>query len=262
MQASSAKQLYVHEAGPHDAPAIVFLHGGGVSGRMWQPQLERLPNYYCLVPDLSEQGQSVHIAPFTLDGSAQQVAALIRTRCRNRRAHLVGLSLGGAVALTVLRLTPDLVDHVVVSGTAAGIGRVLGTMSKANARLSRYLNMEMLVKVSIKQFGIPPEHQAMFRDDMLRGATEAFILHYTAALMAMRLPTHTTAPTLVAVGQRETWVAKQAARKIVTTVPHARGVVAPQVGHMWSLQNPNLFTNMVRAWCKDRPLPAALQPLE
>jgi pimeloyl-ACP methyl ester carboxylesterase len=194
MHDGNSMQLYVHEAGSHDAPAIVFLHGGGLSGRMWQPQWERLPDYYCLVPDLPEQGRSVQITPFALDDAAQRVATLIHARCANRRAHLVGLSLGGAVAPTVLRLTPDLVDHVVVSGTAAGLGRMLSTLSKANARLYRYLNVEMLIKLSIKQFGIRAEYQAMFREDVLRDTSEAFIRHYTDALMTMRLPTHTAAP--------------------------------------------------------------------
>src|SRR5690625_526833 len=149
--------MYVEERGSGNAPSIVSLHGGGLSGRMWEPQLDRLPEYHCLVPDLPEQGRSARITPFSLDDAAQRVADLIDSRCRDGRAHLVGLSLGGAVALTVLLHTPELVDRLVVSGTAAGFGRVLGAISKASARLYRYLSTDMLIKASIKQFGIPPE---------------------------------------------------------------------------------------------------------
>lgn len=91
--------LYVHEAGPPNAPAIVFLHGLGASGSMWQPQFEHLRNYHCLAPDLPEHGKSANIGPFTLADSSERVAALIRERTRNGRASIVGLSMGGAVAV-------------------------------------------------------------------------------------------------------------------------------------------------------------------
>ena len=42
--------LYIHEAGdPADSP-IVVLHGGGLSGRMWQPQMDALAEFHCLAP--------------------------------------------------------------------------------------------------------------------------------------------------------------------------------------------------------------------
>jgi pimeloyl-ACP methyl ester carboxylesterase len=68
---------YCHPRGKPQAPWIVFVPGGGPSGRMWQPQLERLPDYYCLAPDLPEHGQSADIKPFTWHGSALLVDALI-----------------------------------------------------------------------------------------------------------------------------------------------------------------------------------------
>ncbi len=41
--------LYLREAGPADAPCIIFLHGLWVSSAMWQPQIERLSHeYHCL----------------------------------------------------------------------------------------------------------------------------------------------------------------------------------------------------------------------
>lgn len=49
--------LSVCECGPATAPTICFLHAGGVSGWMWQPQVEVLQDtYHCLIPDLPEHG--------------------------------------------------------------------------------------------------------------------------------------------------------------------------------------------------------------
>ena len=57
--------FYVNEIGPASAPTLVFLHGGGGGGWMWQPQLEAFTDYHCLVPDLPEHGRSAEVKPFT-----------------------------------------------------------------------------------------------------------------------------------------------------------------------------------------------------
>jgi pimeloyl-ACP methyl ester carboxylesterase len=69
------------------------------------------------------------------------------------------------------------------------------------------------------------------------------------------------APVLIVVGEKETFVAKQHARKLVRAIPGARGLLVSTVGHVWNLQAPDLFTDMLRAWITDSPLPPSLQPL-
>ena len=87
--------LYVQEVGVNNSRSIVFLHGGGVGGWMWRPQIEQLKDeYHLLVPDLPEHGKSADVKPLTLKNSAAQVAELIRTRAHGSRANVVGLSLG------------------------------------------------------------------------------------------------------------------------------------------------------------------------
>ena len=72
LEMSLMAALYVHEAGDSGAPPIVFLHGGGLSGRMWQPQLATLTDFHCLAPDLPEHGR----------------VALCRSRCPVQRQQL------------------------------------------------------------------------------------------------------------------------------------------------------------------------------
>lgn len=253
--------LFTYTSGQPTAPAIVFLHGGGLSGRMWQPQMERLPDYYCLAPDLPEQGKSANEGIFNLDDSARQVAALIRERVPGKQAHIVGLSLGGAVALTLMDIAPDCVDHVIVSGTAARLGKVLGAISKSSAALYKLIKPETLILASLQQQGIPASYTTMFREDLLLTLNASFVQHFTDALMTMRLPCDSSIPTLVAVGERETIPAKQAAHKLRHCLKNSQGIIAPNLGHVWNLQAPDLFTEMIRAWIQDKPLPAALQQM-
>jgi pimeloyl-ACP methyl ester carboxylesterase len=77
MQVINMDDIFVREFGPSHAPAVVLLHGGGVSGWMWNRSASLLRDYHCLIPDLPEHGQSYCIKPFTIEDSAQRIAELI-----------------------------------------------------------------------------------------------------------------------------------------------------------------------------------------
>lgn len=252
---------YVFDAGAADAPTIVFLHGGGLSGQMWQPQIERLGDFHCLVPDLPGHGHNEDAKTWTLEEAAQEVAALIRGCAQNGRAHVVGLSLGGAVGLTLLRVAPETIDHLLVSGSAAHIGRWLGGAALATAWLNRLLPADALLAASFRQFGIPEVYRALVADDLRRSLDPACTRQVIRALMGLELPRVAAVPTLVLVGMRETLPARQAARAIVARVSGVRGGVVRDVGHVWNLQAPDLFVATVRAWVADAPLPAQVVPL-
>jgi pimeloyl-ACP methyl ester carboxylesterase len=73
-------------------------------------------------------------------------------------------------------------------------------------------------------------------------------------------PTAPRSPVLVLVGEKETPVAKSMARRLWRTIPGARGALVRELGHVWNLQAPDLFADVVRAWVRDAPLPGALAP--
>ena len=109
--------LFVRESGPAGAPAIVFLHGGLMSGWTWDSVVGRMQEYHCLVPDLPQYGKSFQQGPFDIGRAADAVAELIRTRVQAGRAHLVGLSLGAQVGVRLLATEPQLIDRAVLAGT-------------------------------------------------------------------------------------------------------------------------------------------------
>jgi pimeloyl-ACP methyl ester carboxylesterase len=251
--------LYVHEAGSLQAPTIVFLHGLGGSGSMWQPQLEHLRDYHCLAPDLPEHGKSANIGPFTLADSSQRVAALIRERARNGRASIVGLSMGAAVAIRLLADMPGILDHVMVSGAAVRIDPVFATINRLNDPFIRFLSPDQLTEVMVRIFDIPEQYRGLLLADLRAFKREAFS-HFNEELTKIELPRNVKIPTLITVGQKETFIVKQAAREISRTLP-AKAVLVPQVGHVWNLEAPHLFSATVHAWVTGAPLPKVLVPL-
>ncbi len=220
--------LSLREKGPADALCIVFLHGLWLSSAMWQPQFERLSNtYHCLAPDLPEHGKSTDI----------------------------GLSLGGSVALRLLHDVPEVVDHLVVSGTAARLSPVIAALSKLGKPLLHILKPAPLISLALG-FTVPQPYLSVLREDVRHLKPEA-IIHVAGALVKTEVLRGVQVPVLVAVGKKEDFMAKRAARELSRTIP-AQAVMAPGVGHIWNLEAPDLFTETVLAWITDQPLPPAL----
>ncbi len=253
--------LYTQEFGPTTAPTIVFLHGGGVGGWMWKPQIAQLQNeYHLLVPDLPEHGQSINVTPLTLQNAAVQVAELIRTRAHGGCAHVVGLSLGAQTTIELLSQSPELIDHAIASGP---LMRPLPGISTTNLMAKMYWpfrNMKWLVKWNMQGLGVPAEYFEEFRKDTAALTIDGFVRmtlangnnHVSPNLQAV------TVPTLVLVGEKELKIMKESVRDLLAAMPSAQGYVVSGAIHNWSLQLPDLFTQTVRAWITGQALPERL----
>lgn len=108
---------------PAVRPAIVFLHGTRLTGAQWTPQVAAVGDRFrCFAPDLPGHGTAAGEV-FRLDRAAEQVAQLIDSEAGGR-AIVVGLSLGGYVAMDVAARWPDRVAGLVLAGaTAEPLGR-------------------------------------------------------------------------------------------------------------------------------------------
>jgi pimeloyl-ACP methyl ester carboxylesterase len=246
--------LYTYRSGEEKNPAILFLHGGGLGSKSWLPVIERLPEFYCLAPDLPEQGRSTDV-PYSISGSAEEVAGIIQTLAPGKKAHLVALSLGGPVALTLLRTHPDLVDHVLLSGSSGHFPRGFTGVGKATIWMYRLYKPETLIRMTLRQHGIPEEYRNLVSEDLKLGMSPAFMRHYMSELGTWELPTRVERPLLLVVGEKEPRAARSIARGYLKRYPSARGVLAPDAKHAWPLQFPDRFAGLVRAWVTDQPLP-------
>jgi pimeloyl-ACP methyl ester carboxylesterase len=253
--------LYDNESGPSGAPSIVFLHGIGASGWMWRDQVASLGEFHCITVDLPGHGKSNQVTWTSLADTADQVAALIKAHATNGRAHVVGLSLGGYVALLLLEHYAKLVDRVVVSGVTVAPMPNRSLLKPQLWLMSALMKRRWYAKMQIKSMHVPLDLQpaatenllAMSMDAYRRIWEEAVDFHVPSALRDVNNPT------LVTAGSNESQIILEAVRVIPKLMPNAEGCLAPGLGHGWNIEAPDLFTAMVRAWISGAPLPAGLQ---
>ena len=268
--------MYVDERGPADAPTIVFLHGGGGGGWMWRPQVEGLPDYHLLVPDLPEHGKSTGDVPFTIDRSAAGVAELIRTRAHGGRATVVGLSEGAQITVALLALAPEIVEAAIVSSALVrpmpGAWMMTPGVLAWTFRLSvtPFKKSEWWMRANMKGAAGVPE---TFIDDFrrtFRETTEQSFVHVIIENQRFRLPAgleRVTAPVLAVCGHGEYEVMRASTRDVAAGIPGGKAYEVFHEGrpsrvqqHNWNMNEPALFNEMIRAWMSGSPLPDALHP--
>ena len=104
--------------GPPGAPAIVFVHGTRLTRSMWRAQLDDLRDTYRVIAlDLPGHG-ALADQPFSVVAASDEVARVIEDAAGGR-AVVVGLSLGGYVAMDLAARRPALVRGLVLSGATA-----------------------------------------------------------------------------------------------------------------------------------------------
>ena len=254
--------LFVRESGPVGAPAIVFLHGGDMSGWSWQPVVERMQQYRCLVPDLPQFGKSFQQGPFEMGRAATAVAQLIRCRVGTGLAHLVGFSLGAQVGVQLLATEPKLVDRAVLCGT------IINTMPYV--RLTRLL-LGMLARNkwyrgavnrhrNARHAGIPSANIDDYREDvrLITGPQFANIVEASAGFTLPEGLDKSDTPALFLTGAKETPLLRRTAAVLAQRMPNGVDRVASGMVHDWPLRYPDLFSRTVDGWLTDTAMPSEI----
>ncbi len=252
--------MYTAESGNKDAASIVFLHGGGTAGWMWNQQVKDLQDFHCLVPDLPGHGKSVDEKWVSFADTADKLAEMIAGKANRGRAHVVGLSLGGYIVVELLSRHSAVIDHAMLTGINALPYRGAGLMKAITALMLPLKNMEFLAKASFKSMNISEEHLPEYLSG-LRNLDDKSYLKLANQAYDFRvppMPENLACPTLVMAGEKEVSNVLKSQPVLMQNIPGATGRIAPAMGHVWSAQAPELFSRTIRCWIEDQPLPDEL----
>lgn len=234
---TSKLALEYHEQGKGEP--LVLLHGLGCSARDWTLQMPALSKKYRVIaPSLRGFGNSEKPnGPMTIMKYADDVVNLLDA-LGITRAHVLGHSMGGAVALQLAVAHPERLNSLIVINAQASFAlkdwrrylvilvRLLAGGPAGMERLSRFLARRLF----------PKDHQAELRRHMVRQYQHNDSRAYLAAIEALAgwtvedLVDKVATPTLVVAGEYDiTPVA--AAREFAARLPLGELSVVPESGH-------------------------------
>lgn len=232
-------------------PGIVFLHGAGANRHMWLPQFDRVEgSWRLLAPDLRGHGERRDESTWSFERSVDDVLEILAGF--DAPPTVVGLSLGGYVAIGAAARNPDRVGGLVLSGATAdyrGIGgfttRLFGTILPLFARGIGKKNEEQLRRVGGDRVA-----EAMIAGGLSVGSAAAALRQmpgrdYAAMLAAYR------GPVLVLNGERDR-PNRGGEERVVQLAPGVRFAVVEDAGHACNLTKPDRFSDAVVAFHEHR----------
>ena len=257
--------IHIQEYGDRDGDCLlVFLHGGGVSGWMWEKQVAAFAGYHCLVPDLPGHGLSREGQEFTIRSSAEELLSVIEERAKGRKIVVTGFSLGAQVLVQMLGLRPELIDYAIINSALVrpipSASRLIGPAVRLSFPLIKYRWFE---KLQAKALYLGEEYLEQYVEESRQMELKTLI-RVLEENMSFRIPagfSEAAGKILVTVGEREKSVMKQSARELVAANPRSRGVEIPRMGHGLSLAKPELFNKLVEAWIQGWELPGECRRL-
>jgi 3-oxoadipate enol-lactonase len=218
---------------------LLFVHGHPFDRTMWGPQLERFSAAHpVLAPDLRGYGS----AGGATAGWTALAGDLLAALAGVPRAVVVGLSMGGQLALELHRIAPGRVAGLLLADTtAAGETDRAGRLAHAD-RLEREgmgpYTAEMLHRMVRPGSPAAGHVERMMRRTDPRGAAAA--QRARADRPTYRLGS-VAVPTAVVVGAQDRLTPVADARRIADGVPGARLTVVPDAAHLPNLERPGDF---------------------
>ncbi|WP_144460873.1 alpha/beta fold hydrolase [Siminovitchia fortis] len=243
--------LYFEEHGCSEGPLIVFLHGGGVSGWMWDQQLSYFRDYQCIVPDLPEHGRSKGEDHFSILSSAEKVIELIRDKGKGKQVVLIGFSLGAQITIQILSMRPELIDHAVINSALAKPMPHGWKFLKPFIKISHPLiKWRPFSKLQAKVLYIQEDDFEKYYKENC-AMEQGTLIRILEENMSFKAPSEfklASSNILVTVGENENSLMKKSAKEIVNSNPNCHGVLVSGVGHGFPLAKPELFSKMVKDW--------------
>jgi pimeloyl-ACP methyl ester carboxylesterase len=244
-----------------EGPPLVFVHGAGDDGRIWQPQLAALADEFTVVAwDEPGAGRSSDLpAEFALADYAHCLAAVVEDVALGP-AHIAGLSWGGTVAQELYRRHPGLVASLILIDTYAGWR---GSLPAAEVRARVLSAREMLAAppdglhlVFPGLFaGDPPVELVSLLEEIaadVRPESVARQLSIMAATDQRDLLPQIVAPTLLIWGELDERSPLSIAHEFEEAIPGAELVVIPGAGHLSNLEKPELINEAIRKFSRAR----------
>lgn len=274
------RRVRVRVVGDADKPPVLLIHGIGRSLEDWDPQYERFAGDFRVIAlDVPGFGFSDRpAAPISLSTFAKGVFGTVDVLGETRPLHVVGNSLGGAIAMQMLAHRPERVTSMTLVNSA-GFGKevtpllrvlampVLGPLSSrrttraaatmleracfADPALATRERVDRAMAIAGKPFH--GEIMLATAQQLANGlGIRAGWRRQLAAFAALH-----PRPTLVLWGERDKVLPAGHIEEARRVFPHAQTHLLPGVGHMPQIESPERFAELTLPFLREAALDAA-----
>ena len=240
-----------------DGETVLFLHGIGGNRTNWRDQLPAFAETYRAVAwDARGYGGSDdYDGPLDFGDFARDVVRLL-DHLGVAAAHIVGLSMGGRIALDFAARFPDRLATLTLSGTRASFAQRTAEERETFLRLRK----RPLVEEGKTPADIAP---TVARTLLGRRASEAHFRQLVESIAALRTGSYVKtidastyydrsadldeirAPTLLVYGGDDRLNGPALGREIAAQIAGARFVEIPDAGHLCNIEAPDDFNAAV-----------------
>jgi len=224
---------------------LVLVPGLLCSARLYRPQIEALWRHGPIV-----------VADHRRDGDMNAIATRILTNGPPRFA-LAGLSMGGYIALSMLRLAPERIMRLALLDTSARADTPEQTKAREQfIALAEAGKLAEVVEALIPRFLHPNRLgdealKRIVRDMAADTGPEAFVRQERAIIGrsdARPLLATIRCPTLVLVGDADALTPPALAQEIAGAIAGAKLIVVADCGHLSTLERPQAVNAALAEW--------------
>jgi 3-oxoadipate enol-lactonase len=245
-------QLEYEVEGPRSGLPVVCIHGFPFSKEMWKPQVEFLKkDFYVVTYDVRGHAKSdVDDGQYSIEYFVDDLIGLL-DHLKLSKVILVGLSMGGYIALRAIERHPERIRALVLCDTRSepdnNEGKVRRAMQAKAVKTDGMMQFaeNFLQAVFYKKtFETNPDAVATIRK-MIESTTPLGVAGTLLALAARTDSTPMlftiTVPTLILVGQHDAITPPSASHAMKEKIPDAELHVIPDAAHMSNLENSEEF---------------------
>jgi 3-oxoadipate enol-lactonase len=254
-------RLHVEEDGA--GPPVVLVHGFALDARMWEDQVGPLAARYRVTRhDARGFGRSSvpGTAPYA---HTDDLAALVR-QFGTGPAVIVGLSMGGAIALDFALDHPDLTRALVLIDAVVGgfvsppawdaeVTPVWQAARSSGVAAARPIWLGLSLFTHARRHPAAAARLQQMTDDYSGWHWVNHDPHRAADPPALHRLEQITAPTLVLVGEHDLPDFHAAARQVQARVAGARLEIVPAAGHMANMEAPEVVNRHLLAFLDGLP---------
>jgi pimeloyl-ACP methyl ester carboxylesterase len=256
--AEVAEPVLYYEATGRGEP-IVLIHGGQLDRRMWDDQFRLFARDFRVIRyDVRGYGRSE--TPTRMYSDVKDLRSLLDF-LGVRKAHLVGLSLGGRIAIDFALEHPDRVASL--TAVAPGLSGFAWSEEGNKRQLAifralQHQGAEWAVELWLKD----PYMAPAMENPAISGRVRQLAHENTGSWLvnpvlgrdidppAIGRLGAIKVPTLLVVGDRDVPDIQAIVKTLEQKIPHARKVVVQGAGHMVNMEKPDEFNDAVLGFLK------------